>query len=525
MASTSRLTKISAELMSLHAGQNLDGNPGSPESGLGSDWDFDSDEIVQSSSVATPRRSIDALHASSPSPTLECILDCPDVSGVDVFDSPIKKEADFKDPKPRQSPNKNKRENILNELKNLPATKIKLPPPSRSSQKKLAARPGYIKRPMNAFMIWSQIERRKIMEKTPELHNAEISRNLGRIWREQADSIKRPFLIEAERLRLQHMCDYPDYKYKPKKKAKGKKCDSSENSTFSYLHNDPDQSMEIIETNTEALKAEVKVSSKRLPKKRKLSQSKPSLPEIKPTVVASINPIQNNSGNSEPQAKEVTATTNNLLTAVKVEPRVPPLPITPATIVTAVPSKRGRFEVHTPSPCDTNQRIGLVHGTVFKTVTEGNRQFIIVSGANDVISDVTNSSLVSTQRTSTPCQQKQIINANFVPITNDCGQEKVYNIVRGCIQVASQEPTNSTTQKRVEPDVPTTFANMGDDFRNEYLKEDHFIDQITLSSGIAYADPCRRKSHFEFSDYDTDEVKRMIESSDLAWLRDDICCP
>ncbi|MBN3278279.1 SOX4 factor, partial [Polyodon spathula] len=79
---------------------------------------------------------------------------------------------------------------------------------------------GHIKRPMNAFMVWSQIERRKIMEQSPDMHNAEISKRLGKRWKLLKDNDKIPFIREAERLRLKHMADYPDYKYRPRKKVK-----------------------------------------------------------------------------------------------------------------------------------------------------------------------------------------------------------------------------------------------------------------------------------------------------------------
>jgi len=79
---------------------------------------------------------------------------------------------------------------------------------------------NHVKRPMNAFMVWSQLERRKIISRNPDAHNAEISKNLGKAWRGLSEEERQPVIDEAERLRLLHQKEYPDYKYKPKKKPK-----------------------------------------------------------------------------------------------------------------------------------------------------------------------------------------------------------------------------------------------------------------------------------------------------------------
>lgn len=76
----------------------------------------------------------------------------------------------------------------------------------------------HVKRPMNAFMVFAQAMRRRLSAERPSLHNAELSKSLGSMWKNLSEEEKLPFIKEADKLRTQHKKQHPDYKYQPRRR-------------------------------------------------------------------------------------------------------------------------------------------------------------------------------------------------------------------------------------------------------------------------------------------------------------------
>lgn len=87
-----------------------------------------------------------------------------------------------------------------------------------SGKKSKSASSQRVKRPMNAFMVWSSLERKRLAEREPHLHNTELSKRLGEMWKSMSEEEKKPFREEAQRLKEKLLEEHPEYKYRPRRR-------------------------------------------------------------------------------------------------------------------------------------------------------------------------------------------------------------------------------------------------------------------------------------------------------------------
>ena len=99
------------------------------------------------------------------------------------------------------------------------SSRVPVPPASRRTKKKSKSNlshlgvDGRVRRPMNAFMLWSKTWRKKIAQDHPDIINANISKLLGKIWKEQPAEIRQKYVDESQRLREEHKSRHPEFRY------------------------------------------------------------------------------------------------------------------------------------------------------------------------------------------------------------------------------------------------------------------------------------------------------------------------
>ncbi|RKP39029.1 putative HMG box protein, partial [Dimargaris cristalligena] len=82
-----------------------------------------------------------------------------------------------------------------------------------------------IPRPRNAFIIYRQEKHRELVAGStgPSIPNKEISKIIGKMWREEPKLVKDEYHRRAEEEKTTHATTYPDYKYSPRKSIKNPK--------------------------------------------------------------------------------------------------------------------------------------------------------------------------------------------------------------------------------------------------------------------------------------------------------------
>ena len=113
-----------------------------------------------------------------------------------------------------------RRQKILERLRQLPVTDIVKPELTAGTNRKALAS-NRVKRPLNAFMIYSRVQRSKIIKGSFNVQHKKVSQQLGKLWKELDETEKRKYQIEAERDCLEHQLKYPDYRYQPRHKKNG----------------------------------------------------------------------------------------------------------------------------------------------------------------------------------------------------------------------------------------------------------------------------------------------------------------
>ncbi|CAG8560516.1 13645_t:CDS:1, partial [Racocetra fulgida] len=108
---------------------------------------------------------------------------------------------------------------------------------STKARKPRARKPKRTPRPPNAFILYRKNKQPDVVAQDKSLTNAEVSKVISKMWWKESEEVRFQWEKLADRMKLKHMQDHPDYVYQPKKPgtkkprklSKGRDCNSSTN--------------------------------------------------------------------------------------------------------------------------------------------------------------------------------------------------------------------------------------------------------------------------------------------------------
>ena len=77
----------------------------------------------------------------------------------------------------------------------------------------------HVKRPLNKFMCYSKLERAKIRKENPRMNQKDISSMLGKKWKTLSPAEQQEYEQKAVDLKHLHQTQFPQYKYRPKRRG------------------------------------------------------------------------------------------------------------------------------------------------------------------------------------------------------------------------------------------------------------------------------------------------------------------
>ncbi|KAL0081246.1 Sex minus [Phycomyces blakesleeanus] len=75
-----------------------------------------------------------------------------------------------------------------------------------------------IRRPKNAFMLYRQAVHPSILSSNSTIHNKEISRTAGKMWKNEKEEVRKYYERKADEEKLYHSKKFPGYIYKPQQR-------------------------------------------------------------------------------------------------------------------------------------------------------------------------------------------------------------------------------------------------------------------------------------------------------------------